>query len=309
METIQNYVEVMFKDFPRTKAMVDLKSNILDTMENKYQALLAEGKSENEAVGMVISQFGNIDELKKEYGILDEQDDTVAYDYLTHDEVAGYIKFQKLFGKMLSLGVALILLGIMIMIFSTSTWFENMAALCFFLLLACAVALFIFFGMQSGRYKKIDRFEFRLTGDDIVWVTELSEKFRTYLQAAITIGTTIIILGVALTVFFTTIYPVADNLSTLPLFTTIIIGVYFFITAGIGDSAYKKLLQDKEMREEAEREARFGWLFGITMPLAAMLFLVLGLAFNLWYIAWIVFPIAAIGTTAVVQILNHTIRS
>lgn len=205
--------------------------------------------------------------------------------------------------------MALILLGVMLMIFSSDTWFENISALCFFLLLACAVAIFIFFGMQAGNYKKIDRFEFRLTGDDIVWVTGLAEKFRTYLQAAITIGTTIIIIGVASTIFFTTIYPVADNLSTLPLFATIIIGVYFFITAGTNDSAYKKLLLDKEMREEAEREEKFGWIFGITMPIAAMVFLFLGLVFNHWYIAWIIFPIAAIGTTAVVQILNHTIRS
>ena len=38
-------------------------------MEDKYNELKSEGKSENEAIGIVISEFGNIDELINELDI------------------------------------------------------------------------------------------------------------------------------------------------------------------------------------------------------------------------------------------------
>ena len=41
-------------------------------MEDKYVELKAEGKSENEAIGIVISEFGNMEELIRELGIRGE---------------------------------------------------------------------------------------------------------------------------------------------------------------------------------------------------------------------------------------------
>ena len=38
-------------------------------MEDKYTELKNEGKSENEAVGTVIAEFGNLDELAEDLGI------------------------------------------------------------------------------------------------------------------------------------------------------------------------------------------------------------------------------------------------
>ena len=38
-------------------------------MEDKYNELINDGKNENEAVGTVISEFGNLEELSKELGL------------------------------------------------------------------------------------------------------------------------------------------------------------------------------------------------------------------------------------------------
>ena len=38
-------------------------------MEDKYNELISEGKSDNEAIGIVISEFGNLDELADSLGI------------------------------------------------------------------------------------------------------------------------------------------------------------------------------------------------------------------------------------------------
>lgn len=38
-------------------------------MEDKYNELISDGKSDNEAIGIVISEFGNLDELADSLGI------------------------------------------------------------------------------------------------------------------------------------------------------------------------------------------------------------------------------------------------
>ncbi len=66
METIRTYLENLFAQLPETPEIIRLKDDMLRTMEDKYIELKSEGKSENEAVGIVISEFGNIDELLAE---------------------------------------------------------------------------------------------------------------------------------------------------------------------------------------------------------------------------------------------------
>ena len=55
METIRIYLENMFSRLPRTPEIIKLENDMLRTMEDKYEELKMEGKSENEAIGIVIS--------------------------------------------------------------------------------------------------------------------------------------------------------------------------------------------------------------------------------------------------------------
>ena len=66
METIRIYLENMFSRLPKTPQIIRLENDMLRTMEDKYEELKSQGKSENEAIGIVISEFGNIDELLAE---------------------------------------------------------------------------------------------------------------------------------------------------------------------------------------------------------------------------------------------------
>ncbi|MFR6328390.1 MAG: permease prefix domain 1-containing protein [Eisenbergiella sp.] len=69
MDTIRIYLENMFARLPGTPEIMKLQNDMLHTMEDKYEELKSEGKSENEAIGIVISEFGNIDELLEELGL------------------------------------------------------------------------------------------------------------------------------------------------------------------------------------------------------------------------------------------------
>ena len=72
MDIIKNYLDSMFSKLPDTVELHKAKEELGQMMEDKYAELIKEGKSENEAIGTVIAEFGNLDELAEDLGIQDE---------------------------------------------------------------------------------------------------------------------------------------------------------------------------------------------------------------------------------------------
>ena len=69
MNTIKNYLESMFAQLPNTPEVWKAKDELWQMMEDRYTDLIADGKTENEAVGAVIAEFGDLDELAETLGI------------------------------------------------------------------------------------------------------------------------------------------------------------------------------------------------------------------------------------------------
>ncbi|MFF2270942.1 permease prefix domain 1-containing protein [Agromyces sp. NPDC058136] len=69
MNVITAYLETMFGAYPPTPRMLEAKAELHAMMEDAYHGYLAEGLTENEAVGRVITEFGNLDELAPQLGI------------------------------------------------------------------------------------------------------------------------------------------------------------------------------------------------------------------------------------------------
>lgn len=65
-EKIRNHVENLFKDAPNTKRAHDLKEELICNLQDKYQDLVKDGKTETESYNSVISGIGDIDELIKD---------------------------------------------------------------------------------------------------------------------------------------------------------------------------------------------------------------------------------------------------
>lgn len=47
MNAVEEYADRMFLGLPKTKAVLDMKSSILENMQERYEDLTAQGKSEN----------------------------------------------------------------------------------------------------------------------------------------------------------------------------------------------------------------------------------------------------------------------
>ncbi len=72
MDILDAYLDTMFSSYPTTPRLTEAKAELRAMMEDAFTAALDAGKSRNEAIGEVIAQFGNLDELAPVLGISTE---------------------------------------------------------------------------------------------------------------------------------------------------------------------------------------------------------------------------------------------
>lgn len=160
MNKIRNYVENSFASLPRTKEIAEVKMNIIESMEERYETLLAEGKNENEALGAVIAEFGSIDEIRQELGITEEQIDSPLFEEtpshaIPEDLLRAYAAFRSQFAIAITAGVILCILAVvMCQVFQSIFGNGTISIVVFFLLIAAAVGLFVYYGMQKSYWEE-----------------------------------------------------------------------------------------------------------------------------------------------------------
>lgn len=92
METIRLYIDNMFLGIEETTRVKVAKAELLAMMEDKYHELKDQGLNENEAVGQVISEFGNLEELAEDLGLEKElggkNKQAVVVDYIDEGKVS-----------------------------------------------------------------------------------------------------------------------------------------------------------------------------------------------------------------------------
>lgn len=69
MDTIKTYLDSLFASLPDNAKTQQAKTDMLANMRDYYRDLLRDGKSEEEAIGAVISAFGSLDELRADLGL------------------------------------------------------------------------------------------------------------------------------------------------------------------------------------------------------------------------------------------------
>lgn len=154
MSKVMEYVDNLFMAMPKTPEVLSLKANIADSLEEKYQVLLGQGKNSDEALGIIVSEFGSMEELCKEYGGFGID---LGFSQLNAMEKE-YYSFQKNFGLAIAIGVVLCILGAIVTVFVEEILdLEDWGIVFGFLLIAPAVFLFVYFGIQSGRYEDVKK--------------------------------------------------------------------------------------------------------------------------------------------------------
>ncbi len=305
METIRNYIDNMFAGLPKTARVDDLKNNILSNMEEKYNELKSQGKSENEAIGIVISEFGNIDELIHELGLRKEESDP-SIPLVTAEEVETYLTVKRTMGVQIGLGVFLCILSpAMLLLLSNIMGNLNIFSgdadngsiiglIILFIFVAIAVAIFIFSGMNFDRYKYMEN-GVRLPSSVEADLKQRYDSYTPVFYRNLILGVCMIVLS-PIAIFVTSMLnDVADEIGVVILLCIVATSVFLFITSGTIRESFERMLQIRDYTPAKKKEDKvIGAVASIVWPIAVVIFLISGLVYNKWNICWIIFPVTGI---------------
>lgn len=307
METIKSYLDNMFASLPRTARVTDIKNNILSNMEEKYNELKQQGKSENEAIGIVISEFGNIDELISELGIqVDGREKPLPI--VNREEVEDYLAAKKVMGLQIGIGVVLCILAPAMLILSNSLFDAGILNLgtgrggshiigltILFVLIAAAVGIFIFSGMNFERYKYMEE-GVQVPGNIEAEIRQLYDRFIPVFNGRIIVGVGLIILSPLSVITASQFDGIVNDIGVVILLLLIAAAVFLLITSGMKRDCYECLLKvgDYSKKKNTKEDKVIGAVASIVWPLTAAVYLFISFVYHLWAISWIVFPITGI---------------
>lgn len=236
METIRTYIENMFLNLPSTIEVQKAKMELLCMMEDKYTELKEEGKTENEAVGIVISEFGNLDEIADSLGILEvvkpqeandgsEQpedaaimgagvkngEDTGRYGtqkpekrILALNQAKEYVAYKLKYCRLIAAGVMLCIMAASWTIFfdalgertGNEDILEAVGITLMFLMIAAAVILFVVSGSSEKGWEWVEKKRFVSDFATLAYVKEQKKEYRSQYAVYMSIGITLCILSV-----------------------------------------------------------------------------------------------------------------
>lgn len=155
MSRIEVYVNNLFAAIPDSREAREMKRNIIDSMEDNYQALRDAGKNENEAFGEVVSQFGTVDEIREALGVqtgAGQEGGTPVPPEMLED----YLVFRKKFALLLPAGIVLCVLGLVVMLF-LEPLLGDMASAFLFLFAALGAGLIVYICLEEDSWSKIEK--------------------------------------------------------------------------------------------------------------------------------------------------------
>lgn len=301
------YLENMFAGLPRTPEVERMKQELLSGMEDKYLELKQEGRSENEAVGIVISEFGSIEELMTELGIQpNEAQETLPI--LEEEEIHGYMAAKRSAGFWTGLGVWLCAFGVAFLIFM-DTLFESsiqlgsnspvetgavIGLIGMFLLVAPAVGMFIYSGTKLGRFEHMEN-EFQLPRAFLMSLQQSKAGFALTYRVALITGVCLCVLSPVFIFAGNYMNDIYAAYGVSAFLITAGVGVFLFIYYGNIQGAYTKLLEDQHLDASKREEARaVRAIEAVVWPLAIAIFLFTGFVYQRWDINWAIFPIVGV---------------
>lgn len=147
-EKLRAHVEELFKNAPQTKQAVEIKEEILQNTIERYNDLIAEGKSPEAAYNISIAGIGDVSHL------IDSMVAPVASSGYTKEEIAANEKKRSV---LLAVSVALYILSVIPPIICDELGAPDVVGVSlFFITIAIATALIIYRGGIKLKYDKSD---------------------------------------------------------------------------------------------------------------------------------------------------------
>ena len=256
MNTIRNYLDNMFRNLPNTEAVRKAKAELLQMMEDKYDELIKEGKTDNEAIGIVISEFGNLDELAESLGIGEQVTESAddSKPMLTMDRVKEYLDMINKRSVLIPLGIALCIFSPAFNILADMYPFiqDVMGVSVMFIAIAAAVICFVFARSKKKEFSEVYNKECSLSIESAEYVRAQRKNFRTGYGLMSSIGIGLCILSIINPIIISNIPYVKNSFGAVMLFLFIALGVFLITSSHAKMKGYDRVLELNEAGKMSE---------------------------------------------------------
>jgi hypothetical protein len=271
MEILKNYLESMFMNLPNTAEVRRAKDELWQMMEDKYAELTAEGKSENEVIGTIISEFGNLDEIADELGIESVVRPQEYADFAQEERQAGtdaasagippiqrrlvameeakaYLKDCETSAFCIAFGVMLCILSMVPPILTDTIRVKDAyGAAGMFLVIAVAVGFFVANGIRMQKWHYLQKEPCSVDFATSNMVNERKIQYRGVYAILLTVGIVLCVVSVVPEILLDELGTFSgivdtDGLGAIALFVLVAIGVFMIVLGCCTQGGFHRLL-------------------------------------------------------------------
>ena len=320
METIKNYLESMFRNLPNTSEVLKAKNELLQMMEDKYAELRREGKSENEAVATVISEFGNLDEVASSLGIkevLSSGKEEQARRNLSLDEVKEYLSdlFNTIVFK--TVGIALFIICTCPVIFfgDVINKHEVTGIVLMFVLIAAGIACMIIPNASMESWRFLRREPCSISPATTDYISDEKKKFRNTYTVMNTVGIILCVCSfIPAIIIDDYATKINDAWSGILFFVFVAAGVACIVYSSWRYRAYQRLLNINSEntiggtytrvsdKEPYYNNKTMRAIMSVYWPTVTCIYLAYSFLTFQWWISWIIWPIASVVRRLIVNL-------
>ena len=280
-------------------------------MEDKYTELKNEGKTENEAVGTVIAEFGNLEELAEDLGIssfIKEDDESeLSGRKIELSDAKNFLADKKLQAYMTGLGVLLCIISLDGAII-TDCLLDNaiLGMLFMFSAIGIAVAIFVFSGITSSKWNYLTKETCHMDFATTEYVRTRQEAFRTQYALMLSIGVLLCIISILPPILFSEMSIFfADDLGPAIMFFIIAVGVFMIVSASNIQKSFKTLIitgkkanaynsYSTPAQKRRYNNPKINAVMSVYWYTVTCIYLCISFLTFDWHITWIIWVLAAI---------------
>lgn len=321
MNTIRDYLDNMFLALPKNDNTRRAKEELLSMMEDKYLELKENGKIENEAIGIVISEFGSLEEVSEILGIeeIDFENNSPIKE-VTLDDAKSYIKDVKKYFPKVALGIGITISSLAAFIFVLGLYELNilqlsesktslLALIMMFSIVAVGVYFIISNYSELSAYKYLIENPIHLDYQTRQEINFMKSEVTPRYKRALSLSVVSYILSV-MPIFISLVLFGDDNDGAVLLSVSICILIvalasyHLILNYAIYDGV-NKLLREGEYKnynlkdhEKADRIASIYW------SIIVALYLAYSFITDDWGRSWIIWPVAGVIYGGVSAFMN-----
>ncbi|MBB5830507.1 permease prefix domain 1-containing protein [Brachybacterium aquaticum] len=313
MTVIDSYLDTLFAPYPDTPRLREARNELRALMEDQQQALMDAGRSESQAVGAVIAEFGSLEEVAAELGISAELGGgpgasaaVPALPVLTAERAREYIEAIRRGRWVPAVAIPLFVLSplpLLVLIAiggeEPGPWALGIGLTTVLVLVGLGVLLLVMQGSRMEEYEEITKGRFTPTSAVRELATTLRREHRRERGLSIGVG---IMLWILAAVPTTLAGVLAEAGSLSPLYgvcltlAMVALGLWLVLRAGWSETAAVALLQEADEDDLAATSASpaIRAIAAVYWPIAAAIYLAWSFLSGDWHLTWLVWPIAGV---------------